>query len=343
MGHEHAGLRQVYRSTESLPRQVQVRPTLPSALLSEHIYVQKLTVRGSEYSTHACTTAALTTLLPSSLLHLPLGMFGFGWLSANQLFEGVAAPLSPSPSPHYMLLFCLSGIGDILSIVTLILLFVGRESVKAEKPDKPDKKLPGDKKRKGLSDDNDSTEKRPLSKYLQNKMARALASQGPPQQQQQQQQHHPPTQMQSMQMHMHPHHPQHHSQPHPLGQHGHLSMMQHSSSSSHGPLQQQYPLSSQQQYLPQHSHPHLSHHPHSMSLPMQQHPHAHALPLQHAHQPHTHLLQHPQLRVGGLGMSSGGPLPPTQAPAPGQAQAPASNSSSTAGGSIFKAGGAQES
>ena len=241
-----------------------------------------------------------------------------------------------------MLLFCLSGIGDILSIVTLILLCVGRESVKAEKPDKPDKKLPGDKKRKGLSDDNDSTEKRPLSKYLQNKMARALASQGPPQQQQPhhgQLQHHPPTQMQSMQMHMHPHHhSQHHSQPHPLGQHGHLSMMQHSSSSSHGPLQQQYPLSSQQQYLPQHSHPH---HPHSMSLPMQQHPHA--LPLQHAHQPHTHLLQHPQLRVGGMGMSSGGPLPPTQAPAPGQAQAPASNSSSMAGGSIFKAGGAQES
>ena len=53
--------------------------------------------------------------------------------------------------------------------------------MKAEKPDKPDKKLPGDKKRKGLSDDNDSTEKRPLSKYLQNKMARALASQGPQQ------------------------------------------------------------------------------------------------------------------------------------------------------------------
>ena len=75
------------------------------------------------------------------------------------------------------------------------------------------------------------------------------------------------------------------------------------------------------------------------------HAHAHALPLQHPHQPHTHLL----LRAGGLGMSSGGPLPHTKAPAPGQApgqaQAPASNnnSGSMAGGSSFKAGCPQES
>ena len=53
---------------------------------------------------------------------------------------------------------------------------------------------------------------------------------------------------------------------------------------------------------------------------------------------HTHLL----LRAGGLGMSSGGPLPHTKAPAPGQApgqaQAPASNNNSGSMAAVSRQG-----
>jgi hypothetical protein len=86
-----------------------------------------------------------------------------------------------------------------------------RDSVKAEKPDKPDKKLSGEKRKynKGGSLDEDSQEKKPLSKYLQAKMARALASQ----------QYNPPPPPPSQQQ-QHPHHSQlHHQQQVPLQMH----------------------------------------------------------------------------------------------------------------------------
>jgi len=92
-----------------------------------------------------------------------------------------------------------------------------RDSVKAEKPDKPDKKQTGEKRKYnksgGLEDEpsgvssasNGSSggDKKPLSKYLQAKMARALATQ---------QMHH----QQAHSMQMHPMPPQHH---HPPQQH----------------------------------------------------------------------------------------------------------------------------